>query len=64
MSLDRTLEGRRVRLVHTTDCWTSLRPGDEGVIKFVDDMGTLHIDWDSGSRLGLVDGADRWDVLP
>jgi Domain of unknown function (DUF4314) len=29
----------------------------------IDDNGTVHVKWDSGSILGLVPGEDEWDVL-
>ena len=64
MPLDRTLEGRRVRLVNSSDIYTLLQPGDCGTISFVDDMGTLHVNWDKGSNLGLIPGEDSWVVLP
>lgn len=64
MSIDRTLAGRRVRLTRCTDEWTTLAPGDEGTVTFMDDAGTLHIRWDNGSRLGLVADEDRWELLP
>lgn len=65
MSFDKTLQGRRIRLVHCSDPYTLLAPGTLGTADFVDDMGTLHVRWDDGSRLGLIaaDG-DRWEVLP
>jgi hypothetical protein len=56
--------GDRIRLVHTSDKHTDLRPGDEGNVTFVDDRGTVHARWDNGSTLGLVPGEDRWDVQP
>ena len=64
MSRDRTLEGRRVRLVACSDPYTRPEPGEEGTIRFVDDLGTLHVDWGEGSKLGLVPGEDCWLVLP
>ena len=64
MPLNRELEGRRVRLLHCGDPWAHLHPGECGTIRFVDDEGTLHVDWDTGSRLGLVPDEDRWVVLP
>ena len=30
----------------------------------IDDIGTFHVNWDSGSTLGLVIGEDRFTVLP
>lgn len=59
------LIGRRVRLQYTNDPYTNLSQGDEGVVDHVDDVGTLFVKWDNGSRLGLVSEAgDRWEVIP
>lgn len=52
--------GERVELVATSDPYTDLRPGDRGSVTAVDDLGTVHVAWDGGSRLGLVPGEDRW----
>ncbi len=58
------LQGKRVRLIHCNDPYTKLKPGTEGTVAFVDDMGTLFVDWDNGSNLGLCrDDGDRWQVL-
>lgn len=57
------LEGRRVRLLRCTDPYTRLKPGSEGTVSLVDDAGTVHVDWDSGSTLGLVPGEDAWEVV-
>ena len=55
--------GARVELIHTTDPYTHLKPGDRGTIRFVDSMGTVFIDWDNGSSLGLVPREDDWSVI-
>ena len=60
---DTTLEGQRVRLVRTSDPYTRLQLGEEGTVQFVDDLGTLHVKWDSGSSLGLVPGEDSWTTI-
>ena len=58
------LIGKRVRLNYTNDPYTDLRQGDEGVVDFVDDTGTLFVKWDRGSSLGLnAEFGDRWVVL-
>jgi hypothetical protein len=57
---DTTLIGKRVRLIMTTDPYTELRSGDTGTVAFVDDIGTVFVDWDCGSKLGLVKGEDSW----
>lgn len=52
---------RRVRLVQCNDPYTKLKPGSEGTVLFEDDLGTLHVKWDSGSTLGLCrEDGDRW----
>lgn len=51
--------GCRVELTHMSDPWAT-RPteGDRGTVKFVDDIGTIHVAWDCGSSLGVVYGED------
>lgn len=63
MAFDRSVEGRRVRLISTTDSYTSLKPGALGTASFIDDMGTLAVQWDDGSRLGMVPRADQWEFI-
>ena len=58
-----SLVGRRVRLDRCTDQYTRLQPGVEGTITSVDSLGTVHVNWDNGSRLGLIPGEDDWTVL-
>lgn len=55
--------GQRIKLVYCSDPYTKLFPGDLGTVTDVDDTGTVHLEWDSGSRLGLVRGEDRWVPL-
>lgn len=58
------LVGKRVRLDKTTDQYTKLVSGDEGVIESYDDFGTLWVKWDSGSSLGLIyEAGDRYTVI-
>lgn len=57
-------EGSRVQLVTLNDPYSKLKPGECGVLRCIDSMGTYHIDWDSGSGLGLVPGEDSFNILP
>lgn len=51
--------GARVELVHMNDPFMDkLRFGSKGTVRCVDDMGTIHVDWDCGSSLGVVFGED------
>ena len=56
-------KGDRIRLISTTDRYTSLLHGDLGTVRRIDSLGTVHVDWDSGSKLGLVPGEDSWVIL-
>lgn len=58
------LIGKRVRLNYTNDPYTDLRQGDEGIIDYFDDNGTMFVKWDRGSGLGLnAEFGDRWTIL-
>lgn len=50
--------GCRVELVSMNDPYARLKPGDRGTVVAVDDIGTVHIDWDNGSGLGAAYGED------
>ena len=56
-------KGMRVKLKEMKDPYTQLKEGDEGTIEFVDDIGTIFVNWDNGSGLGLVIGEDEFEVL-
>ncbi len=52
-------KGTRVELVSMDDPYnTKLVPGSQGTVITVDDIGTIHVDWDCGSSLGVVYGVD------
>ena len=55
--------GKRVRLNHTSDSYTKMCGGELGTISFVDDIGTIFIDWDCGSKLGMVFGEDSISII-
>ena len=50
--------GTRVELVSMNDPFTKLMPGEQGTVKFVDDIGTVFVNWDCGSGLGVAYGED------
>ena len=65
----RALRGRfqagvRVELDHMDDPYnTRLVPGCKGTVIAVDDMGTIHVNWDCGSSLGVVYGEDICHII-
>ena len=56
--------GCRVELVSMDDPYTNLKPGDQGWVDFVDDIGSVFIRWDNGSTLAAAYGADEIMLLP
>lgn len=58
------LIGKRIQLQYTNDPYTTLKQGDQGVVDFVDDLGTIHVKWDNGSSLGIVPAfGDRYTLI-
>lgn len=55
-------EGMRVRLISMDDLQAP-PPGTEGTVRYVDDVGTIHVRWDTGSGLGLIYGEDTFEVI-
>jgi len=58
-----SLIGKRVFLVNSTDQFTLLKYGDLGTVTYIDDIGTVFVDWDNGSKLGLIPGVDQWKLI-
>ena len=57
------LTGTRIELIGLEDAYTKLKPGDTGTVDFVDDIGQIHIKWDTGSKLALIPGEDSFRIL-
>lgn len=51
--------GTRVELLRMNDPYSRLKPGDTGTVTGVDDIGTIHVNWDCGSSLGIAYGEDE-----
>ena len=58
-----TYVGKKVQLVYTDDQYTKLKPGDFGIVRLVDDTGTIHVNWENGSNLGLIPGVDKFHII-
>ena len=50
--------GTRVELISMQDEYTKLAAGEKGTVIDVDDIGTIHVNWDCGSCLGIAYGED------
>lgn len=51
--------GKRLKCIMMFDSY-SVPPGTKGTIEYVDDQGTIFVDWDNGQSLGLIYGVDRF----
>ena len=61
MSLQRG-ETPKVKLIHM-DGEPQMKKGLEGVIKYVDDIGQIHVDWENGSTLALNAEVDTFSLI-
>jgi hypothetical protein len=55
--------GTRIVLDYMGDDPRPIAPGTKGTVRVVDDMGTVHCNFDNGRRLGLVPGEDSFHVI-
>ena len=55
--------GTRLDLISMGKDPDPVPPGSRGTVDHVDDMGTIHMRWDSGRSLGLIPGEDSFRKL-
>lgn len=55
-------EGTRIRLFSMTG-EPQMQEGLTGTVRFVDDIGSIHVDWDNGSTLALIPDEDDFEIL-
>ena len=55
--------GTRIMLLHMGDDPRPIESGMKGTVKAVDDMGTIHCDFDNGRSLGIIPGEDSFRTL-
>ena len=60
---ERYPEGTRIVLDYMGEDPHPIEPGTRGTVRHVDDIGTVHVDFDNGRRLGLVPGEDSFHKL-
>ena len=55
--------GMRIQLDFMGDDPRPIPPGTKGTVRIVDDIGTVHCDFDNGRHLGLVPGEDSFHII-
>ena len=56
-------EGTRICLDYMGDDPRPIPPGTRGTVLHVDDIGTVHCNFDNGRQLGLVPGEDSFHKI-
>lgn len=59
---ERYPKGSRIVLDCMGDDPRPIPPGTKGTVRHVDDIGTVHCDFDNGRRLGLIPGEDSFHI--
>ena len=55
--------GTKIRMESMSDPYAPISPGIEGIVDFVDDIGTLHCNFENGRSLGVIVGEDSFSVI-
>lgn len=55
--------GTRIVLNSMCDDPRPIESGTRGTVAVVDDIGTVHCEFDNGRRLGLIEGEDDFSAL-
>ena len=55
--------GTRIMLDCMGDDPRPIEPGTMGSVRLVDDMGTIHCDFDNGRRMGIIPGEDCFHIV-
>ena len=55
-------KGTEIELIYMNDS-QAVPSGTRGKVDFVDDAGTIFVDWENGSSLGLIVGEDHFKII-
>lgn len=56
-------EGTRIELIAMNMEKQPVDAGTKGTVSGIDDIGTLHVNWDNGSTLGIIIGVDDFRTI-
>jgi len=53
-------KGVRIELIFMDDKIHPVPAGTLGYVKYVDDAGQIHMNWDNGRTIPIIEGVDRF----
>lgn len=54
--------GTRIKLIYMDDV-QAIESGTKGTVELVDDSGNIHINWDNGRTLSLIENVDKFEII-
>ena len=64
LAIDEMRIGDKIELVETDDSWTKLKKGCKGTIfKIEKDQDLIWVDWETGEKLALIYGVDKFKKI-
>ena len=55
--------GTKIRLAHMDDPYAPIPDGTVGEVQYIDDGGNIHMIWQNGRTLSLIEGADSFTII-
>lgn len=55
--------GTRIRLNHMDDPYAPVPEGTVGEVQYIDDAGNIHMIWQNGRTLSLIEGVDDFTII-
>ena len=55
--------GTNIRLNHMDDPYAPIPDGTVGEVQYVDDAGNIHMIWQNGRTLSLIEGVDDFTII-
>jgi hypothetical protein len=55
--------GTNIRLIHMDDPYAPIQDGTIGEVQYVDDGGNIHMIWQNGRTLSLIEGVDDFTII-
>lgn len=55
--------GTKLRLNHMDDPYAPVPDGTVGEVQYIDDAGNIHMVWENGRTLSLIEGVDDFTII-